>query len=75
MSPMSYVAFKHLENPGEEERRAAHLVCLVSVIGVRKQGFVLSLLFYTPLLQVKLPLSFKVEPVLLVLYRGTPSYR
>ena len=51
--------------------RESDLVCLLSVIAVREQRFVLALLLDASLLQVELPLGLKVEPLLLVLCSGT----
>lgn len=45
-----------------------HLVCFLRVVAVRKHGLVLSLVLNASLLQVDLPLSLKVKPLLLVLY-------
>lgn len=49
--------------------RQTYLVPLLCVIAVREDGFAPRVVADLSLLQVKLPLSFKVKPVLLVLCR------
>lgn len=55
-------------------RVRTYFVCLLSIIAIRDRRFILSLLIYLSLFQVKLPLCLKIEPVFLILCREIHNY-